>query len=260
MLTERRCVRCRSKRGPAGRAQPNQAVATGTDVDTDELFEPLREQMLAEIEADTTALADQLGMRAISERVMAAVRRVPRHEFVPLEVRPFAYLNRPLPIGFGKTISQPFIVALMTELLALEPVHRVLEIGTGFGYQAAVLAELAGRVYSVEIVPELATQATSRLARLGYSTIEVRLGNGRLGWPDHAPYDRIMVTTAPDLIPAELLQQLKPGGRMVIPAGIPDQQQLLLVQRSPSGHITTDAILPVRFSEMEEDAGPAGTS
>jgi protein-L-isoaspartate(D-aspartate) O-methyltransferase len=229
-------------------------------VDTDELFEPLREQMLAEIEADATALADQLGMRAISERVMAAVGRVPRHEFVPLEVRPFAYLNRPLPIGFGKTISQPFIVALMTELLALEPAHRVLEIGTGFGYQAAVLAELVARVYSVEIVPELATQATSRLARLGYSTIEVRLGNGRFGWPEHAPYDRIMVTTAPDLIPAELLQQLKRGGRMVIPAGIPDQQQLLLVQRSPSGHITTDAILPVRFSEMEEDAGPGGTS
>jgi protein-L-isoaspartate(D-aspartate) O-methyltransferase len=175
-------------------------------------------------------------------------------------VRPFAYLNRPLPIGFGKTISQPFIVALMTELLELEPAHRVLEIGTGFGYQAAILAELAGSVYSVEIVPELATQAASRLGRLGYSTIEVRLGNGRLGWPEHAPYDRIIVTTAPDLIPAELLQQLKAGGRMVIPAGIPDQQQLLLVQRSPSGRITTKEILPVRFSEMEEDAGPVGTS
>jgi protein-L-isoaspartate(D-aspartate) O-methyltransferase len=115
-------------------------------------------------------------------------------------------------------------------------------------------------VYSVEIVPELATQAASRLGRLGYSTIEVRLGNGRLGWPEHAPYDRIIVATAPDLIPAELLQQLKPGGRMVIPAGIPDQQQLLLVQRSLSGRITTEEILPVRFSEMEEDAGPGGTS
>jgi protein-L-isoaspartate(D-aspartate) O-methyltransferase len=228
-------------------------------VDTDELFEPLRERMLAEIEADTAALADQLGMRAISERVMAALARVPRHEFVPLEVRPFAYLNRPLPIGFGKTISQPFIVALMTELLQPEPTHRVLEVGTGFGYQAAILAELAGTVYSVEIVPELATQAASRLGRLGYSTIEVRLGNGRLGWPEHAPYDRIIVTTAPDLIPAELLQQLKPGGRMVIPTGIPDQQQLLLVQRSLEGRITTKEILPVRFSEMEENAGPGGT-
>ena len=229
-------------------------------METDDLFETLRGHMLAEIEAETEMLATQLGRSAISDRVMAAIGRVPRHEFVPVEVRPYAYLNRPLPIGFGKTISQPFIVAVMTDLLEVSPAHRVLEIGTGFGYQAAILAELAASVYSVEIVPELATQGASRLGRLGYSNIEVRLGNGRLGWPEHAPFDRIMVTTAPDLIPPGLLQQLKPGGRMMIPAGIPDQQQLLLVERSAAGRISTREILPVRFSEMEEDAGPAGTS
>src|SRR5262245_17890341 len=170
--------------------------------------------MLSEIREETEMLAGQLGRSAISERVMEAIARVPRHEFVPAEVRPYAYLNRPLPIGFGKTISQPFIVAVMTDLLEVTPAHRVLEIGTGFGYQAAILAELAGHVYSVEIIPELVTQSASRLGRLGYSNIEVRLGNGRLGWPEHAPYDRIMVTAAPDLIPPGLLQQLKPGGRM----------------------------------------------
>jgi protein-L-isoaspartate(D-aspartate) O-methyltransferase len=228
-------------------------------VDTDELFEPLRERMLAEIEADTAALADQLGMRAISERVMAALARVPRHEFVPLEVRPFAYLNRPLPIGFGKTISQPFIVALMTHLLELTPAHRVLEIGTGSGYQAAILAELAGEVYTVESIPELAAQSASRLARLAYGNIAVRMGNGRLGWPDHAPFDRIIVTAAPDLIPPALLEQLKPDGRMVLPAGMPEQQQLLLVERGRPGAIAAREVLPVRFGELDEDDGPAGT-
>jgi protein-L-isoaspartate(D-aspartate) O-methyltransferase len=228
-------------------------------VTSEDPFEPLREQMLADIEAQAEALAERVGRPSFSDRVMAAIARVPRHEFVPSEIRAFAYLNRPLPIGFGKTISQPFIVALMTELLEVRPVDTVLEIGTGFGYQAAVLAELAGSVYSVEIVPELATHSASRLGRLGYSNVEVRMGNGRLGWPEHAPFERIMVTAAPDLLPPELLQQLGPGGRMVIPAGIPEQQQLLLVERDQAGRISTREILPVRFAEMEEDAGPAGT-
>jgi len=229
-------------------------------VDTDDPFEPLRERMLAEIEAETAALAAQLGTGAIRENVMVALARVPRHAFVPPEVRPYAYLNRPLPIGFGKTISQPFIVALMTDLLDLKRSHRVLEIGTGCGYHAAILGQLAGSVYSVEIIPELAAQASSRLGGLGLGNVQVRVGNGRLGWPEHAPYDRISVAAAPDLIPGELLQQLKPGGRMVIPAGIPDQQQLLLVERSASGRIATREVLPVRFAEMEEDAGLTGTS
>jgi protein-L-isoaspartate(D-aspartate) O-methyltransferase len=230
------------------------------ELSTEDIFEPLREQMVAEVEAETAALEGQIGLGVLSERVVAAMGRVPRHEFVPVELKAFAYLNRPLPIGFGKTISQPFIVALMTELLELTPQHRVLEVGTGFGYQAAILAELAQRVYSVEIVPEISAEATRRLSRLGYKDIELRVGNGRLGWPEHAPFDRIIVTTAPDLIPAELLQQLKRGGRMVIPAGIPDHQQLILVERSASGQTSTREVLPVRFSEMEEDGGPVGTS
>src|SRR5215207_6507967 len=193
----------------------------------------------------------QLGCAALAQPVMEALASVPRHAFVPAEVQSFAYLNSPLPIGHGKTISQPFIVALMTDLLQVESDSVVLEVGTGFGYQAAVLGQLAQHVYSVEIIEELHEQARKRLARLGYVNIALRMGNGTLGWPDHAPYDRIMVTAAPDLIPPALLQQLKPGGRMVIPTGIPDQQQLLLVEKNAQGRIATREILPVRFSELE---------
>jgi protein-L-isoaspartate(D-aspartate) O-methyltransferase len=227
---------------------------------SEDLFEPLRRQLMSEVAAQLTVLGAQLGCRMLSERVMQAMERVPRHEFVPAEVKPFAYMNTPLPIGCGKTISQPFIVALMTELLALDPAHRVLEVGTGLGYQAAILAGLVREVYSVELIPELSAAASKRLARLGYGNVRLRVGNGRLGWPEHAPFDRIIVTTAPDLIPPALLQQLKPGGKMMIPAGIPDQQQLLLVERDESGRTTTREILAVRFSEMEEDSGPGGTS
>jgi protein-L-isoaspartate(D-aspartate) O-methyltransferase len=183
---------------------------------------------------------------------------VPRHEFVPAEVQSFAYLNSTLPIGHGKTISQPFIVALMTDLLQVESDHTVLEIGTGFGYQAAVVAQLARQVYSVEIFDEIAAQAKKRLSRVGYKNIELRTGNGALGWPEHAPYDRIIVTAAPDLIPPALLGQLKAGGRMVIPSGIPDSQQLLLVEKSRDGRISTREILAVRFSELEEPTGVIG--
>ena len=227
---------------------------------SDDLFEPLRRQLLSEVAAQLTVLGAQLGCRMLSERVMQAMERVPRHEFVPAEVKPFAYMNTPLPIGCGKTISQPFIVALMTEMLAVEPEHRVLEVGTGLGYQAAVLARLVQEVYSVELIPELSAAAAKRLTRLGYGNVHLRVGNGRLGWPEHAPFDRIIVTTAPDLIPPALLQQLKPGGKMMIPTGIPDQQQLVLVERDASGRTVTREILAVRFSEMEEDSGPGGTS
>ncbi len=227
---------------------------------SDDLFEPLRRQLWSEVAAQLTVLGAQLGCRMLSERVMQTMERVPRHEFVPAEVKPFAYMNTPLPIGCGKTISQPFIVALMTELLALEPTHRVLEIGTGLGYQAAILAGLVREVYSVELIPELSAAASKRLARLGYGNVHLRVGNGRLGWPEHAPFDRIIVTTAPDLIPPVLLQQLKPGGKMMIPTGIPDRQQLVLVERDANGRTTTREVLAVRFSEMEEDSGPGGTS
>ncbi len=182
---------------------------------------------------------------------MATLGKVPRYEFVPVELQPFAYANTPLPIGFGKTISQPFIVALMTDLLALDAGTSVLEIGTGLGYQAAVLAELAGKVYSVEIFEELATQAKQRLRRQNYKNIELKIGNGYYGWPEHAPYDKIIVTAAPDLIPAPLLDQLKPGGKMVIPAGLADEQRLLLVEKGASGALATSEILPVRFSQLE---------
>jgi len=224
----------------------------------EDIFDPLRRNMVDEIVAETSMLQAQLGRDALSERVIDAMGRVPRHAFVPGEVQPFAYLNSPLPIGFGKTISQPFIVALMTDLLEVEQDSAVLEIGTGFGYQAAVLAELAGRVYSVEIIEEIAAQAKKRLSRLGYQNIGLRVGNGALGWPENAPYDRIMVTAAPDLIPPALLNQLKAGGRMVIPTGIPEQQNLLLVEKNAQGRISTRQILAVRFSELEEPTGPAG--
>jgi len=224
----------------------------------DDIFESLRQQMVAEIAAEVAILERQLGCAALSQSVMDAIATVPRHAFVPAEVQPFAYLNSPLPIGHGKTISQPFIVALMTDLLQVERGCAVLEVGTGFGYQAAVLGQLADQVYTVEIIEEIALQARKRLSRLGYVNINLRMGNGTLGWPEHAPYDRIMVTAAPDLIPPALLQQLKPGGRMVIPTGIPDQQQLILVEKNTQGRISTRDILPVRFSELEQPAAAAG--
>jgi len=224
----------------------------------EDIFESLRLEMVAEVAAEVAVFEQQLGCAALARPVMEALASVPRHAFVPAEVQPFSYLNSPLPIGHGKTISQPFIVALMTDLLQVESDSVVLEIGTGFGYQAAVLGQLARQVYSVEIIEEIHEQARKRLARLGYVNIALRMGNGTLGWPDHAPYDRIMVTAAPDLIPPALLQQLKPGGRMVIPTGIPDQQQLLLVQKNAQGRIATREILPVRFSELEQPAATAG--
>jgi protein-L-isoaspartate(D-aspartate) O-methyltransferase len=214
--------------------------------------------MVDEIVAETAMLAPQLGRAALADRVIRAMGKVPRHAFVPAEVQPFAYINSPLPIGHGKTISQPFIVALMTDLLDVREDSSVLEIGTGFGYQAAVLAELARKVYSVEIIEEMAGEARQRLASQGYDNIQLRIGNGSLGWPEHAPYDRIMVTAAPDLIPPALLNQLNAGGRMVIPTGIPDQQQLLLVEKSKEGRTSTREILAVRFSELEEATGMAG--
>ena len=224
----------------------------------EDIFEPLRRQMVEQIVAETDMLASQLGRSTLAERVIEVMGRVPRHTFVPAEVQPFAYLNTPLPISHGKTISQPFIVALMTDLLDVREDTVVLEIGTGFGYQAAILAELARQVYSVEIIEGIAAQGKKRLTSLGYKNISLRLGNGALGWPEHAPYDRIMVTAAPDLIPPSLLQQLKPSGKMVIPSGIPDQQQLLLVEKNEQGRISTREILAVRFSELEEPTGLAG--
>jgi protein-L-isoaspartate(D-aspartate) O-methyltransferase len=225
---------------------------------SDDLFEKLREQLMAEIAAEAVLTAGHTGRASFGGRVMRIVGRMPRHEFVPVELQAYAYLNRPLPIGCDKTISQPFIVALMTDLLELSGEDVVLEIGAGAGYQAAILAELARRVYTMDIIDELARGADRRLKRLGYDNVVVRTGNGYYGWPEFAPFDKIMVTAASELIPPPLLAQLKPGGRMVIPAGIPEKQTLILVEKSASGTLATREILPVRFSELEEPAGPAG--
>jgi protein-L-isoaspartate(D-aspartate) O-methyltransferase len=212
----------------------------------------LREHMVAEISADAARVRELTGKSRLDERVMAAIAKVPRHEFVPIELQPLAYANMPLPIGCEKTISQPFIVALMTDLLDISAEDVVLEIGTGVGYQAAILGALARKVYSMEIIEELGTQAKQRLHRLGFTNIETRMGNGYHGWSEHAPFDKIMLTAAPDLIPPPLLHQLKSGGKMVLPAGLPDAQQLLLVQKDESGKVGTKEILAVRFSQLEE--------
>jgi len=226
-----------------------------------EHFIKLRQYMVMEIAAETIYVSARIGKAALGAAAMEAVGKVPRHDFVPVELQPYAYANVPLPIGFDKTISQPFIVALMTDLLDLRPQDRVLEIGTGMGYQAAVLAELVDKVYSVEIVEELAHEAKLHLGRQGYKNIEFKLGNGYYGWPEHAPFDKIMVCAAPDLIPGALLQQLKPGGKMAIPTGIAGAQQLLLVEKDAAGAVSTKEILPVRFAQLEgTESTPLGGS
>jgi protein-L-isoaspartate(D-aspartate) O-methyltransferase len=221
--------------------------------DRDDDFEAMREAMLETIAIHARLAEPHTGRGQIGDAVIEAMRAVPRHEFVPFEIQPYAYLDRPLPIGCGKTISQPYIVALMTDLLEVAPEHTVLEIGTGLGYQSAVLARLAKRVFTVEFIDELADEAQRRLAQLGLDTIKTRIGDGARGWLQHAPFERIMVTAAHELVPAALLGQLKAGGRMVIPAGIADDQKLLLVTKDAGGRIKMDEILAVRFSELESE-------
>lgn len=192
---------------------------------------------------------EQIAARDIKNpRVLEAMRRVPRHEFVPAALRGSAYQDSPLPIGHDQTISQPFIVAYMTEALELDGTQRVLEIGTGSGYQAAVLGELAKEVYTIEIVAPLAERARQTLAQLGYKNVHVRTGNGYLGWPEQAPFDRVMVTAAPDDVPPALVEQLKVGGLMAIPVGV-GVQELRILRRTPAG-LETLRTLPVRFVPM----------
>ncbi len=222
-----------------------------------DFFEEQRRQMVAAIRAITNHIAAEIGKSTLDDRVLQAIAKVPRHEFVPVEVQQYAYLNRPLPIGFDKTISQPLMVAVMTDLLELKTSDMVLEIGAGLGYQTAVLAELAGSVYSVEFIDELVQQAVQRLKRQGYTNVAVRVGNGYAGWPERAPFDKVIVTAAPDLIPPPLINQLKAGGRMVIPVGLPDAQQLVVAQKDLSGRVTVKEIMPVRFSLFEGTDEPA---
>ncbi len=214
-------------------------------------YTPLRQMMVDLIASHTEATKELTGVARMSARTLSAMADVPRHEFVPAEIRAYAHADGPLPIGHDKTISQPFIAALMTELLEIDSSHAVLEIGTGLGYHTAVLARLAAHVYTVEYVAELAEQAAQRLNGSGCANISMRTGNGYNGWPDHAPYDRIMVAAAPELIPPALLQQLKAGGRMVIPAGLGEAQQLMVVDKDMDGKITSREILAVRFAAME---------
>ena len=222
---------------------------------SDDEFAQLRQGMLADISAQTVFSCARLGKAALSSRVMEVMGRVPRHEFVPLELQPYAYADTPLPIGCGKTISQPFIVAVMTDLLDVQPTDAVLEIGTGLGYQSAVLAQLAQRVYSIELIEELAAQARHRLHRQGHANVEVRIGNGCRGWPERAPFDKVIDTAAPELIPPSLIYQLKPGGRMVIPAGLPGEQQLILLEKDAGGSVSTREIFAVMFSLLDDTEG-----
>jgi protein-L-isoaspartate(D-aspartate) O-methyltransferase len=195
---------------------------------------------------DTIVALAQRGPQPISPRVLAAMKRVPRHEFVPEESRAAAYADTPLPIGEGQTISQPYIVALMTELAAVDPTDTVLEIGTGSGYQAAVLAELAAKVFTIEIVEPLGRRATKTLEQLGYRNVETRIGDGYAGWRAHAPFDAILVTAAPEEIPQPLIEQLARGGKMVVPVGA-GTQELVVLEKGADGAVEKRAVLPVRF-------------
>lgn len=207
-----------------------------------------RTQMLEDIRRSVRESAAYTGREELSEATMAAMAAVPREAFVPAAQKPLAYLNRPLPIGLGQTISQPLIVALMTDLLDPEPGDVVLEVGTGSGYQAAVLAQLVKQVYTVEIIPELAARARAAITSLGYDNIAVRAGDGYAGWPQHAPFDGIIVTAAPDEIPPPLVEQLKAGGKLVIPVGpVHGFQQLVLVEKRDDGTLQRREVLPVAF-------------
>jgi len=215
-----------------------------------------RARMVAEIAAMARETGAETGRPKFGDAVMAAMAKVPRHRFVPFLQDVFAYENRPLPIGEGQTISQPYIVALMTDLLDPKPADTVLEVGTGSGYQAAVLAELVAKVTTIEIVEPLGRRAMQLLGELGYRNVDVRIGDGYGGWPAAAPFDAIIVTAAPATIPQPLVDQLKPGGRMVIPVGgSMGVQQLLLVEKHSDGRTTTKRTLPVRFVPLTRDQG-----
>jgi protein-L-isoaspartate(D-aspartate) O-methyltransferase len=221
---------------PAGAAEPERADARADE----------RGRMAMQVDNLVATSGARAGTQ-LGRPVVEALRRVPRHLFVPEAERARAYQDRALPIGHEATISAPSIVALMTQLLEVAPEHRVLEVGTGSGYQAAILSGLVRQVHSIEIVPALAESAAARLAALGYSNVEVRAGDGYLGWPEHAPFDRIIVTAAAPHIPQPLVDQLRPGGRMVIPVGAGEDEQLMLVTKNARGRVSRRAILPVRF-------------
>jgi protein-L-isoaspartate(D-aspartate) O-methyltransferase len=224
------------------------ALVSGTAPAAEDGYAAHRKRMVQTIEVHARSVADSLGRKHLDQRVLEVMAKVPRHRFVPERLRDRAYDDRPLPIGYGQTISQPFIVALMSDLLVVEPNDVVLEVGTGSGYQAAVLAELVQRVCSIEIIPELAASARARLEELGYANVHTQTGDGYYGWPDCGPFDGIVVTAAASGVPPPLLEQLKPGGRMAIPIGGPFVlQQMMLVEKLADGRITTRQLMPVAF-------------
>lgn len=215
--------------------------------------------MIADIEREVDYTSSLTGRRSLAPRVMAAMAKVPRHAFVPPDLQDYAFDNGPLPIGCGQTISQPYIVALMTDMLRLEADHSVLEIGTGCGYQTAILAELAGRVFTIELVRELGEAARRRLEDMGYTNIEYRIGNGYDGWREFAPYDAIIVTAAAAYLPDALIRQLGNGGRLVIPVGQPYMhQELMLVEKDAQGDVHTRDILGVSFVPLRDEDGRNG--
>ncbi len=224
------------------------AIVMMVGVCADDRFAIQRQSMVRAIHKDVVDTSRYIGRQALNARVMTAMGTVPRHEFVPSTAQSSAYENRPLPIGHGQTISQPYIVALMTDMVDPQVRDTVLEIGTGSGYQAAILSELVEKVYSIEIVEALGRSASKRLQRLGYDNVETRIGDGYYGWPEHGPFDAIVVTAASSHIPPPLVQQIKPGGVMLIPVGSQFQvQQLTLVRKDDNGNVTTRQVLPVRF-------------
>ena len=228
-------VSCRAQPHPSAQSAPR---PTG--------YAAARQQMVAR----------QIRARGVKDpRVLAAMSKVPREEFVPADQRPYAYDDTPLPIGEGQTISQPYIVALMTELLELRAGEKVLEIGTGSGYQAAVLAELTPKVYTIEILPNLAKRAEETLRRLGYESVKVRVGDGYQGWKEHAPFDAIIVTCAPEEVPQPLVEQLREGGRMAIPVGGQWTGQTLYRLEKRGGKLKSTAVIPVRFVPMVRGDG-----
>ncbi len=229
-------------------------LAAAASADSETEFKRARQAMVSEVAGMAKLTRASVGGRMLDGKVMEVLGEVPRHEFVPEARRPSAYKNRPLPIGYGQTISQPYIVALMTDLARVDGHSKVLEIGTGSGYQAAVLGALVDKVYTMEIVPPLAASATKRLKDLGYDNVTVRHDDGYYGWQEHAPFDAIVVTAAASHIPPPLVQQLKPGGRMVIPVGSAFAvQQLVLVQRDANDEVRIRQILPVRFVPLTGD-------
>jgi protein-L-isoaspartate(D-aspartate) O-methyltransferase len=224
------------------------ALLASSSGSAQEASEVARDEMIAAIEDHARSAPGALKDGTIDPGVLDAMRQIPRDAFVPEDVKAFAYEDTPLPIGYSQTISQPFIVALMTDLLDVGPGDTVLEIGTGSGYQAAVLSPLVDRVYSIEIVPELGERAAATLEEQGFENVETRVADGYYGWPEAAPFDGIVVTAAAGQIPPPLVDQLEPGGRMVIPIGTPfSAQMLMLIEKQEDGSMTTRQILPVQF-------------